>query len=95
LDVENDQAAVLRQRGAALVKLSLTLMFTPATMLVFRAGTGTWVGPTPARCQDELDRLRRELLRAADDLAVQGRRLLTQADLLDMASRAGPKVLVR
>ena len=93
--MENDQeAAALRRRGAALLRLSLEILVSPAATLVFRAGPDTWVGPTPTRCQDELNRLRTELLRASDDLGREARRLFTQADLVE-AHTAGTSVLIR
>ena len=85
---------MLRRRGVALVRVSIELIVSPAASLVFRAGTDTWVGPTPTRCQEELNRLRTELLRAADDLGREARRLLAQADLIE-ARTAGAKVLLR
>jgi hypothetical protein len=71
--------AELRARAARLRSLSLRLRTARARQLFRRAGTDTWVGPTPSRCLDELEQVRRAIANAADELDAAARRLESQA----------------
>jgi hypothetical protein len=72
-------------RAVALRSLSLRLHTCRARSLFSRAGTDTWIGPTPQRCLDDLVRVSRSIARAADELTAAARRLEIQAGAMRAA----------
>lgn len=85
-------AEVLRRRAAALRRLSTSISSSEAVDLRRRAGSDAWVGPTAARCADELTLLGRKLIRAGDDLLVRARAMEQRALQLEIvASGAGAR----
>jgi len=77
----------LRQRSAVLRITASKLDASPALVLYRRAGDDVWRGPTPARCLDDLLRMRTELLAAADELRANARQLDLRADQIDADAR--------
>jgi hypothetical protein len=88
----DDDPIVLMQRALRLTSLGLRLRTTGAVLLYLKAGSDTWVGPTPTRCLDELTKVSRDIVRAADDLEAAARRLQKQAELI-MSAGGGGRVL--
>jgi len=91
----NDDAAALLVRSARLTILSAQLRTTPAAFLHLKAGTDTWVGPTPSRCFDDLTHVARSIHRAADDLLAAAVKLQKQAELILSAGLCDAQVLHR
>jgi hypothetical protein len=85
-------ALELRHRAQVLRRLGQRLGDTPATTLALRAGPEVWAGPAAQQCLDDLRRMARSLLAAADAAFSAARRLEAQADLYDVACRAGAPV---
>jgi hypothetical protein len=79
-----DAAATLRQRAATLRGFARQLTTTSALDLGRRAGSDTWIGPTPDACRSDLQRLRSDLLAAGDDLQAIARRFEQMAAELDV-----------
>jgi hypothetical protein len=87
-----DAAATLRQRAAILRAFARQLTTTSALDLGRRAGTDTWIGPTPEACRTDLQRLRSDLLTAGADLHATARRFEQMAAELEaMPDPRGPR----
>ena len=84
----------LRARARAIRRTAGALDDCAATRLLPRAGEDTWIGPTPQRCHDDLDRLRTVIRGVHDELIVTARSLETQADLLAAGAGGGTRVTV-
>jgi hypothetical protein len=85
----DDDPIVLMQRALRLTSLALRLKTTGAVFLFLKAGSDTWVGPTPTRCLDELTQASRSIVRASDDLIAAARKLEKQAELILGAGGGG------
>lgn len=56
------------------------------------AGSDTWVGPSPQRCDDALRGIPSTLRRQADSLGIEARRLDRMADEIEARARlTGPR----
>jgi hypothetical protein len=87
-----DAAATLRRRAADLRAFAHLITTTSALDLGRRAGTDTWIGPTPDACRTDLQRLRRDLLAAGADLRTTARRFEQKAAELEaMPDPRGPR----
>lgn len=69
----------LRSRAIALRKVASKLDNAAALDLHQRAGVDVWEGPTPRTCHDELLDVRRNVLKAAQDLRSNARVLEDRA----------------
>ncbi len=88
MPIAQTAASQLRDRAATLRRTAKRLDDADASVLFRRAGTDTWLGPTPQRCLDDLVAMRSQLVGAADDLRTRAGRLEQQAIQLDAAAVA-------
>jgi hypothetical protein len=80
----------LTERAAALRRAAAAIDDCDALVLYRRAGTDTWIGPTPQTCHDELVAARTTLIGASASLRAAAIRLEKQAIQLTAANaRAG------
>lgn len=80
-------AEQLRNRATHLRALAQRLQ-TLCVLEVYRAaGTDTWVGPSPQRCDDALRGFSGSLRTSADGLAAEARRLNRLADEIEQRAR--------
>jgi|GEM_PF-1534223 len=85
------EAAQLRQRATKLRALAQRLNGVRVLDCYRAAGTDTWVGPSPQRCDDALRGILATLRADADALSRQARRFDRLADEIDQRSRlTGP-----
>lgn len=84
--------APLRARAQWLRSVAAQWSARDIDMLTVRAGSDTWVGPTPQQCLDDLRRISRELSAAHDELVAAAQRLEAEADVIDAAARAAAAV---
>lgn len=64
----------LRHRATTLRTLASRLQRLQLLDLHTQAGPGTWVGPSPQACADDLRARRGQLLQVADELSREARR---------------------
>ena len=88
MPIAQTAASQLRDRAATLRRTAKRIDDADANLLFRRAGTDTWLGPTPQRCFDDLVAMRTQLKGAADDLRTRASRLEQQASQLDAAAIA-------
>ncbi|MEP7201349.1 MAG: hypothetical protein ABI894_02010 [Ilumatobacteraceae bacterium] len=72
----------MRATAGRLRALAATIGTSRALTVYRRAGTDTWIGPTPQRCDDALLAVRRQLQSAQQATTDTARRLERQADTL-------------
>ncbi|CAB4893032.1 unannotated protein [freshwater metagenome] len=77
----------LRGRAHQLRRTAGAIDDSGADGLYRRAGVDTWMGPTAARCLDELTTARRQLHEAAEALRRTARQLDQRADQADALTR--------
>lgn len=88
--MSHHQAAVYRQRAAALRHLAVRIERTPAMDLERLAGIDTWRGPRPAACVAELRLAQHAVHAAADELRTRAWQFHRRADELEATARATP-----
>lgn len=85
-------AAHLRVRATQLRSLARRLHNLQVLDCYRSAGSDTWVGPSPQRCDDALRGFPVALRTQADSLSVEARRLDRVADEIDARARlTGPR----
>lgn len=77
----------LRRRAATLRSLAQRLNALRVLDCYRSAGTDTWVGPSPQRCDDALRRAPITLRAEAEALSVEARRLDRAAEEIDAHAR--------
>jgi hypothetical protein len=78
----------LRVRAAVLRTLASSISTCDAVELRRRAGDDVWIGPTAARCHDDLTALGRRLVDAAEQLTQRARLLDRRAAELEVLAAA-------
>jgi len=82
----------LRLRAIELRNFAARLDRSGAHQLAMLAGPDTWIGPTPQRCHDDMERLRRTVAIGADDLrAIAAHLEVVAAELDAMRSSLDPR----
>lgn len=76
-------AEPIRRRARTLRHYGAFLESCTAIDLFRRAGPSTWIGPTPQRCDDDLQSFRSRLQRAHDDLVSAAVHLERHADVVE------------